>query len=217
MSTKALAAVAATGQLVFVAAWIAGGLSQEGYSPARQTVSELFSRPADHPWILWIGLAALVPSYLAAAALLWRMLGAGGRPAAALFVVAVPLVLTVLFSPLDCMTNGDSSCTARVDAGEVSSVHSRHNAAAISLQLCLVATPFLVAFALRRRPRAAAALALVALVGLGTVAWVSLSGPGAAAYGIAQRTTFGFVNVWVIAIAAAAVFGAGEGDKVVDP
>ncbi|MGI8750572.1 MAG: DUF998 domain-containing protein [Thermoleophilaceae bacterium] len=151
MSSRALAAVAVAGQLAFVAAWVVGGLAQEGYSTAAQTVSELFSRTADHPWILWIGLAALAPSYLATATLLHRMLGPRGRPAAALFVLASALVLTVLFSPLDCMTNGDPTCGARVDAGEVSAAHSRHNTAAVTLQLCLVATAFLVAFALRGR------------------------------------------------------------------
>lgn len=216
MSSRALAAVAVAGQLAFVAAWVVGGLAQEGYSAAAQTVSELFSRTADHPWILWVGLVALAPSYVASAALLHRMLGPRGRPAAALFLVAVPLVLTVLFSPLDCMTNGDAKCSAGVGAGEVSAAHSRHNSAAVGLQLCLVATPFLVALALRGR-RAAASVVGIGLVGVATVAWVALSGPGADTYGVAQRTTFGFVNVWVIIIALAAVSGLWSRGKVVDP
>jgi len=203
------------GQLGFVAAWVIGGLVQEGYSTAAQTVSELFSLTADHPWILWVGLGALAPSYVATAALLYRTLGPRGRPPAALFLVAVPLVLTVLFSPLDCMTNGDPRCAARVAAGEVSAAHSRHNLAAVTLQLCLVATPFAVALALRGR-RAAACVG-IGLIGVATLVWVALSGPGHEAYGVAQRTTFGFVNVWVIAIALTAVSGFGSRGKVVGP
>ena len=223
--------MAVAGQLAFVAAWIAGGLAQEGYSTATQTVSELFSREADHPWILWIGLAALAPSYLATATLLCRMLGPRARPAAAVFVLASALVLIVLLSPLDCMTNGDPSCAARVGAGEASAVHSRHNSAAVTLQLSLVATPFLVAFALRGRqiegrvagrvdrevgPRTAAWLVGIGLIGLATVTWVALSGPGSGAYGIAQRTTFGFVNVWVVLIAVTALTGFGSRGNVSD-
>ena len=225
--------MAVAGQLAFVAAWIAGGLAQEGYSTATQTVSELFSREADHPWILWIGLAALVPSYLATATLLCRMLGPRARPAAAVFALASVLVLIVLLSPLDCMTNGDPSCAAQVDAGAASAINSRHNAAAVTLQLSLVATPFLVAFALRGRrrqiegrvagrvdrevgPRTAAWLVGIGLIGLATVAWVALSGPGSGAYGIAQRTTFGFVNVWVVLIAVTALTGFGSRDNVSD-
>ena len=226
--------MAVAGQLAFVAAWIAGGLVQEGYSTATQTVSELFSREADHPWILWIGLAALVPSYLATATLLCRMLGPRARPAAAVFVLASALVLIVLLSPLDCMTNGDPSCAAQVDAGAASAINSRHNAAAVTLQLSLVTTPFLVAFALRGRqidrrqiegrvdrradrevgPRIAAWLVGIGLIGLATVAWVALSGPGSSDYGIAQRTTFGFVNVWVVLIALTALSGFGSRGRV---
>lgn len=194
---------------MFVAAWVIGGQVQEGYSTAAQTVSELFSHTADHPWILWVGLGALTPSYVATAALLHRTLGPRGRPAAALFLVAVPLVLTVLLSPLDCMTNGDPRCAA----GEVSGAHSRHNLAAVTLQLCLVATPFAVALALRGR-RAVACVG-IGLIGVATLVWVALSGPGHEAYGVAQRTTFGFVNVWVIAIALTAVSGFGSRGKVV--
>lgn len=199
--------VAVAGQLVFVAAWVAAGLAQEGYSATEQTVSELFSRTAGHPWILWVGLAALAPSYVATAVLLLRMLGPRGRPAAALFLLAVPLVLTVLLSPLDCMTNGDAACAARVGADHFSAAHSRHNSAAVALQLCLVATPFPVAFALRA-DRLAARVVGIGLIGVATLVWVAVSGPGAQTYGVAQRTTFGFVNVWVILIALAALSGA---------
>lgn len=201
--------MAVAGQLVFVAAWVAAGLAQEGYSATEQTVSELFSRTAGHPWILWVGLAALAPSYVATAVLLLRMLGPRGRPAAALFLLAVPLVLTVLLSPLDCMTNGDAACAARVGADDVSAAHSRHNSAAVALQLCLVATPFLVAFALRA-DRLAARVVGIGLIGVATLVWVAVSGPGAQTYGVAQRTTFGFVNVWVILIALAALSGPGS-------
>lgn len=209
MSTRALAVVAVAGQLLFVLAWVVAGLAQPGYSVADQTVSELFSRTAAHPWIVRAGIALLVPSYLASAALLHRRLGRGGLPATALFLLAVPLALIVDANPLDCMTNGSAACAAKVAVGDVSAAHDLHNTAAVTLQLCLVATPFAVAFALRASRRASVLLA-IAVVGVATVAWVGLSGPGHSGYGIAQRTTFGFVNVWVTLIAIAAARGAGR-------
>jgi len=206
MSTRLLATVAVAGQLSFVAAWIVGGAIQPGYSTADQTVSELFSRTADHPLVLWIGLAGLVPSYLATATSLHRALGSRGRAAVAMFTLAAPLVTLVLLSPLDCMTNGSAGCAARVDAGTVSATHDLHNLAAVALQLLLVATPFAVAFAVRGSRLVSWALGF-GVLGVATILAVGASGPGQDGYGIAQRATFGFVNLWVIAIALAAITG----------
>ncbi len=201
------------GQVNFVAAWIVGGLIQPGYSTADQTVSELFARTADHPLVLWIGLAGLAPSYLATAAILHRALGDRGRGAVALFALAVPLVIVVLLSPLDCMTNGSAACAARVDAGAVSTTHDLHNLAAVVLQLCLVATPFLVAVAVRRSNLVRWALGF-GVLGVATLLAVGVSDPGQHGYGIAQRATFGFVNLWVSSIAWAALTGVGSPDRV---
>jgi hypothetical protein len=198
--------VAVAGQVGFVAAWIIGGLLQPGYSTADQTVSELFSRTAEHPVVLWIGLAGLAPSYLATAVILRRTLDHRGRVAVALFALAAPLVIIVLLAPLDCMTNGSAACAARVDAGAVSGIHHLHNLAAVVLQLLLVATPFAVAAAVRGSHLMRWALCFGAL-GVATVLAVAASDPGQGGYGIAQRATFGFVNLWVSAIAIAALAG----------
>lgn len=199
VSTRALTLTAVAGQLGFVAAWVAGGLAQPGYAAADQTVSELFARTADHPAILWAGLAGLAPSYLATAELLRRR---GARAAAGLFVLAVPLLAVVLASPLDCMTNGTAACAALVTADAVSGTHTLHNAAAVSLQLVLVATPFAAAAAWRGTALGRPALAIGAIGVLSVVA-VAASGPGEPGYGIAQRATFGVVNLWVCAVALA--------------
>ncbi len=212
VSTRQLAVVAMAGQVNFVAAWILGGLLQPGYSTADQTVSELFARTADYPLVLWIGLAGLAPSYLATAAILRRALGGRGRVAVALFVVAAPLVIIVLVSPLDCMTNTGAACAARVDAGAVSAAHELHNLAAVALQLLLVATPFAVAVAVRGTRLAPWALGF-GVLGVVTVLVVGVY-PGRDGYGIAQRATFGFVNLWVSAIAVAALAGIRVPDRV---
>lgn len=206
MSVRLLALIAVAGQLNFVAAWIVGGLVQPGYSTADQAVSELFARTAEHPFVLWIGLVGLVPSYLATAAILRRTLGPAGWPAGALFLLAVPLVIVVLVSPLDCMTNGSAACAARVDDGAVSAAHERHGVAAVALQLTLVATAFAVAIAVRGSRLVHWALGFGAL-GIATVLVVAAIDPSDGGYGIAQRATFGFVNIWVIAVAGAAVAG----------
>ncbi len=206
MSTRPLALVAVAGQVNFVAAWIVGGLMQPGYSTADQTVSELFARTADHPLVLWIGLAGLVPSYLATAAILHEALGDRGRAAVVLFALGAPLVIVVLLSPLDCMTNGSADCAGRVGGGAASATHDLHNLAAVTLQLVLVATPFAVALAVRGTRLVPWALGF-GVLGVLTVLAVGASDPGQDGYGIAQRVTFGFVNLWVSAIAVAAVAG----------
>ncbi len=208
MSIRLLALVAVAGQANFVVAWIVGGMVQTGYSTSDQTVSELFARTAEHPSVLWVGLAGLVPSYLATGAILDQTLGPGRRTAVGLFLVAAPLVIVVLVSPLDCMTNGSATCAARVDAGSVSTTHELHNLAAVALQLVLVATPFAVAYAARGSKLAPWALGF-GLLGVVTLGAAVASGPGQGGYGIAQRATFGFVNLWVTAIAVVALRGSG--------
>ena len=201
---RLLAVVAVAGQLGFVASWIAGALVQPGYSTRGQPVSDLFARTADHPWVLWIGLAVLVPSYLSTATILRRTLGPPGRAAAALFGLAVPLVIVVLVSPLDCMEKASAACAARIEAGNVSAAHDRHGVAAVALQLTLIATPFAVATAVRGTRLLPWALGFGAVGAATILAVAATDGDG---YGIAQRGTFGFVNVWVIVVAGAALAG----------
>ncbi len=203
----ALCGVAVAGQLAFVAAWVIAGALESGYSAADQTVSELAAGGAANPWILWLGLLSLSFSDGSTALLLRERLGFAGWLPAAMFAVAGLGVLVILALPLDCMVNGDAACDARVDAGEASWQHRGHNVAAVSVQLILVVTPFAVAYALRRRPRLAWWAFAAGVVGVATVLAVATSDPGAAGYGIYQRVTFGFVHLWVIAIAVAAFRG----------
>lgn len=205
--TTALCGAAIAGQLAFVAAWVVAGNLEPGYSAADQTVSELAAGGAANPWILWLGLLALAVSDGSVALLLRERLGLAGRLPAAMFAVAAAGVLVILALPLDCMTNGDAACAARVDAGEASWQHRGHNIAAVSVQLILVATSFAVAYALRRRRRLARWAFAAGVVGVATVLAVAVSDPGAPGYGIYQRITFGFVHLWVIAIAVAAFRG----------
>jgi hypothetical protein len=200
--TSALCAVAITGQLAFVAAWVIAGQLEPGYSAADQTVSELAAGGAANPGILWLGLLALSLSDGSVALLVRERLGLRGRLPAAMFAIAAMGVLAILALPLDCMTNGDPACAARVDAGDVSWRHGAHNVAAISVQLILVATPFAVARGLRGDPLARWAL-LAGVVGVATVLAVAVSGSGEPGYGIWQRITFGFVHLWIISLAFA--------------
>jgi hypothetical protein len=200
--TAALPAVAIAGQLAFVAAWVIAGRLEPGYSAADQTVSELAAGGAANPEILWLGLLALSLSDGSVALLVRDRLGLPGRLPAAMFAVAAAGVLAILALPLDCMTSGDAGCAARVDAGDVSWRHGAHNVAAVSVQLILVATPFAVARGLHGDPLARWAL-LAGVVGVASVLAVAASGPGEPGYGVWQRITFGFVHLWVIALAFA--------------
>lgn len=187
MRSRTLALVAVGGQLAFVLAWVVAGVAEPGYSTARQTVSELFSGAAADPWIMQAGLAALVPSYLAAAALARRVLAPRGLATVVLLALAAPLVVTVLLNPLDCMTNAGESCPAPT-----------HYVAAVALQLTLTASPFTFAWTLRGGPEARVALAMGALAVLG-IAWFAFAGD--ATHGIAQRAMFATVTVWIVVLA----------------
>jgi hypothetical protein len=185
MDSRVLAGIAVGGQAAFIAAWVVGGFVEPDYSTARQTVSELFSRAADHRWIVQSGLLALVPSYLAAAELARRRVGA---VTAGLLALAAPLVVGVLLTPLDCMSNAGESCPAPA-----------HYAFAVTLQLTLSATPFTAAWALRGRPGARIALAAGGL-GLAGIAWFAVAGDPT--HGIAQRAMFATVTVWIAVLAS---------------
>jgi len=189
MSSRLPAGIAVAGQLAFIAAWAVAGAAEPGYSTARQTVSELFAGTAAHPWVMRAGLLALVPSYLAAAVLARRLLAPRGAATFVLLALAAPLVVAVLVNPLDCMTNGSAACADGPDS---------HYAAAVALQLTLVATPFTAAWALRGRCWCGPALALGALGVLG-IAWFSVAGD--ATHGIAQRAMFGTVTAWIVFLA----------------
>ena len=99
----------------------------------------------------------------------------------------MPLVLAVLLNPLDCMTNAGQSCPAPA-----------HYAAAVALQLTLVATPFTAAWALRGRRQARLALAM-GVLGLAGIAWFAVAGD--ATHGIAQRAMFATVTAWIVVLA----------------
>jgi hypothetical protein len=220
MTSRRLAFAAVAGQLAFVVAWVVAGALEPGYSAAEQAVSELAAGGARHPWILWLGLLLLSASDSAVAILLRRSLGPRGRLAAGMFAAAAAGVLLILVLPLDCMPSADASCSSRVDAGEASWRHYGHGFAAVGVQLTLVATPFAVARALSRRALVVWALG-AGLLGLATVVAFAAFEAGEPGYGIAQRVTFGFVHLWVAAIALGALSDAGRGrpglDRVAPP
>ena len=213
---RPLAAIAVAGQLAFVVAWAVAGALQTGYAPADQAVSDLAALTADNRWIVGLGLVCLAMSDTAVAILLWRALGPPGHPAAVMFAVAAVGVLSILALPLDCAPSGDPTCQARLDAGRVSTRHDAHGVAAVLTQLTLLATPFAVARALAPRRLALWAFA-AGLAGLATLVWVAAIGSGEPGYGVAQRATFGFVHLWVVAIAAAVVAGWAQRDRVPEP
>jgi len=207
VTSRRLAFAAVAGQLGFVVAWVVAGAFEPGYSTSEQAVSELAAGGARHPWILWLGLLSLSASDSAVALLLRRTLGPRGRLAAAMFAAAAAGVLLILALPLDCMPGADASCSSRVDDGQVSWRHDAHGFAAAGVQLTLVATPFAVAGALHRRTLVAWTLG-AGLLGLATVVAFTTFDAGQPGYGIAQRATFGFVHLWVAAIALGTLFAA---------
>src|SRR3954453_17827632 len=66
-TARAMVWCAFAGQALFVAAWVAAGAVQPGYSGVSQPVSALAAHDAAHPWIVMAGIALFGLSLVALA------------------------------------------------------------------------------------------------------------------------------------------------------
>ncbi len=157
--TTALASTAG-----FLAALVAAGFVDPGYSHRSEAISALASTESEAAGLMTVGVVFLgMTAVTAGAALLRTLRGKAGRAAGVLVVIAGVLTMACGFARQSCSTL-QQSCLAREAAGTVSVAHWWHNLMAPALFACLVVAAFLLASALRRDAR-----------------WVQLSGPVRAA------------------------------------
>jgi len=139
----------AVAPLPLTAAWIAGGLLQEGYSPRREDVSALAAETAEHAWIVIAGLVLSGLLTAAFAARLWQI-GEARLCSALVGAVGVGMVgLGLLRNDCSSLTE---ECKARVEAGEVSWHHLAHEALSAPVITAAVLAPVALAWSLRRQP-----------------------------------------------------------------
>ncbi len=187
--------------LPLTAAWIAGGLVQEGYSPRKEDVSALAAETAQHPWIVIAGLvlSGLLTALFAAG--LWR-LAAGLRLYAALVgFVGLGLVgLGLLRNDCSSLTE---ECRRRVEAGEVSWHHVAHDALSIPVITGAVLAPLVLAWSLRRQPSRATTQAFSLATSCALAVLFSLGGAEAVPgwEGALQRAGISLAFLWLEVVA----------------
>ena len=202
-TVRALAAGAIAVQVVFVVAWIVAGALDPGYSHAREGVSALGGRDAEHPWIVNTAIFLFGLSFVALAVALRAVLP-GRRARAvtvALFAVTGALTAAVAFLPVDC-SFAQQSCEDAWRAGELSWQTDAHIWISLVGPILITALPFAVALALRPGPVSTASLGIgafalvVLLVSLGlTFADVGDD------YGVGQRIGLFLVHGWIVIVA----------------
>jgi hypothetical protein len=194
MRIRVLAGVAIAAQVVFVASWVVAGAMEPAYSGARSTVSALAARGAAHPWIVVVGLAVLGAGVLALAGALALALPARAASAvavAAFAVVGAGLVVAA-FVRLPC-DPAVGPCGGGV-----------HGVAATVAELALVASPFVLAWALSPGPWSRYAL-VAGMAGLG----FAFAFAGAPA-GTAERAVLSLGQVWFVVVALGVVRSTGH-------
>ena len=203
MYTRALAWFAIAAQLAFVAAWIGGGVLEDGYSHLDHHVSELGADGAANPnlmnaaiVVLGLGIAALAPALL-------RVLPRrpAARVAAGLFLFSGLVIVAGGLFNADCSTAVDATCQERWDNWEVDTSAKIHAWASLVAQALFLPTPFALARALWNRPVAAPTLA-AGVVGVGTAIGATvLFGIDHAPDGLTQRLGLAAIHLWVVLIA----------------
>ena len=176
-----LAVGAIVGPLVFIASWVLGGLSLDGYRPTSDAISRLAANGESTVLILSFGLVTYAIGVGLAALVLGRAIGSPG--AAALGLNAL-LTLGVLATPLE----------------HSASIDRLHTAFAAAAYVALALASLLAAHTFRRtgRPKAAAVSVVV-----GMVTAASLAATGVAEWsGLFQRVGLTVSDVWMMAVAA---------------
>ena len=207
-TARGLAWAAIAGQAAFVAAWIAAGALERGYSHLAHGVGELAARDAAHPWIVTLGIALLAASFAALAAALWIVLPRRRAVAVVLFAAtAVAIALSALWQ-LDCGPNIRPACDVAWDAGRLSWEHDAHLWASFAGQIALLLTPFGLARALWPGTAAAAALtAGAAGLAIAAIAFAAYRVDGGAD-GLVARGQLLVLHAWVLIVAAGVLYAA---------
>jgi hypothetical protein len=153
--------------VVFTAAWVIGGLLQDGYSARREDISALAAVDAERAWVMIIGLVVAGLLTLVFATGLRAELGAGLSTSFGCALVAFVGVGLLGLGLLrnDCSSVTDA-CRSRVEAGEVSWQHTAHDVLSAPVLAAAVVAPLVLGlrFGKERRWRLLAPLSFGAAV-----------------------------------------------------
>lgn len=184
--TKALAVGGIVGPASFIGAWIAGGLSTDGYSPVNDAISRLAAVHAPTRVLMTGGFVAFTVGVGSQALAMRRDVPGRSWVSAAVAAVAT---LGVAALPLD----------------HSSTVDLLHGAAASTGYVALAATPWIAAPVLKEAgyesaARASKAISIVSALSLAA----TILGP---AHGFFQRLGLTVSDLWLIAFSFAIVSG----------
>lgn len=211
MTIRRLALASLTGQLVWFAFVLCGGLWEPGYSEIRDAVSFLGARDAADPWIFdtVVAISGLSLVAVAVALALDAPRGLRGRLGPALIgITGLAQILDGFPFPADCRRTIDAGCHAREVAGELSWQHYAHGWTYFFGGLALLLSVFAMAWRFRGDPSWGRAdllafgggiIAVVIFAGLFFFTGNGFGGH----YGVAQRLALAAGIAWVAALALA--------------
>jgi len=182
--------VVLAGLAVFWVALLVAGAASPGYSQRRDYVSSLAAHGVEDAWLGMLAIVAVGVAGLGAAALVWRLTRAG---ALALACAGAGFVVVALVR-INC-PNGAARCGlgGRFDVHGAPAI-THWTAAVVSAVFVLLGTA-LVAYALYRKGRRAAALASAVAA---ATTLVALVGTGGQSPGVVQRVWIAVMTVWLL-------------------
>jgi hypothetical membrane protein len=186
--------------LVVLAVCVAvGAVLDTGYSSAREAMSALGAKNAEHPMSFTVGVIALgLGAVCMAVTFGGRLSGKAARATTVLLVLVALAMGTAGLAREDCSPDL-AACAALEEAGAVSTSHTTHELVSMLGFVCVVAAAFTLARALRRSGRAANLAGRTKAVGSALVAMLVLlvANPVPAVGGILQRVWVALAFGWL--------------------
>jgi hypothetical membrane protein len=193
------------GLIVLAACVAVGGLLDDGYNPAREAMSALGAKNAEHPMSFTVGVIALGVGAVCMAFTFGRRLSGKAARATGVLLLLVGLALgTAGLAREDCSPDL-AACAALEEAGTVSASHTTHELVSMLGFVFVVAAAFTLARALRRSERTAHLAGRTKAVGLVLVAMLVLlvANPVPAVGGILQRVWVALAFGWLAYVSVA--------------
>jgi hypothetical protein len=197
--------IAVVGFVVFVAALIAAGLGDPGYSALSDGVGGLGARNVADPGVMDAGFVALAVATVAAGIALVRLLPRRSGLAASMIVILAGVAASGLaFVRQDCST-ARANCVDTGLAGDLSTAHTVHRILAVGIALALVVGLLMMATSLRGSLGAESLTAITTWVSVASVCvfiWYGSELYGAIG-GAIERLLMALVYGWPVFLAVA--------------
>jgi hypothetical membrane protein len=199
---RLLGAIAASGPLAFMVAWVIASALQSGYDPARDAESALAALGADHPWITITGELLLGAGTVAlAAGLATTLPGRDVAVGSALLLTAGVAIVVQALAREDCVSQL-ASCAARERAGDVSWHHTLHGMASGLAFFALPGASLVLArpFRIHRHWHALAAYSVITAI-LGLLALVTFVGTADTSWGgLSEGVFITVLLAWIVVV-----------------